>query len=399
MNRLVLSLALLMISGASIASEDTNDLISSVAQEAVNNYAEIYNVSADDAKKALLLEANQEVVLQDIENEFKGRLAGISIEHSPYKMVVRVKGNGKNSKRIFNFNKNPNSSLSLDLPIEIIYGAKVSKNEAKGQVKKASNLVKNYFPSLVTTSYVEATGSIVAKVNGKEDPILVEKVQREWKNPNLPLRIEFSNIKVSPLSSTYGGTPIVKTYSGSTYREDCTLGFGVKDATNSKYMLTASHCPNDMKSKLDGTTYTTIKDFPFSTGTDIKIVSSPHEVVNQFYDSPSSTRSLIGRRTIGSTAEGNRVCHYGASTGYSCGTVAELNAEITGYPGTWIYVKTDTSKGCAGGDSGGPVFTPTNVANGILSLGAVDTSDPKYCYGYYYIPTDVIYSKGYSFVY
>lgn len=53
------------------------------------------------------------------------------------------------------------------------------------------------------------------------------------------------NYVISPLASTYGGTPVVKITPGSTQRFDCTLGYGVKDSSGKQYMMSAAHCAND----------------------------------------------------------------------------------------------------------------------------------------------------------
>jgi hypothetical protein len=86
------------------------------------------------------------------------------------------------------------------------------------------------------------------------------------------------------------------------------------------------------------------------------------------------------------------------ATGYSCGTVAEVATSVgdSNFPGNfWVKVNTNT---CGTSDSGGPVFTASTIASGILSLGAMDDQTGA-CQGYYYVPTDKIYENGFSFVY
>lgn len=97
-------------------------------------------------------------------------------------------------------------------------------------------------------------------------------------------------------------------------------------------------------------------------------------ISNKFRVGETTTRTLTGRRTLGKTTVGDQVCHYGHSTGYSCGVVEKVGVSIGAldsenadkYPGNfWVQVKTPT---CAEGDSGGPAFTARTIASGIVSL-------------------------------
>lgn len=169
-------------------------------EQDIHSYSLLHGVSTAEANKALFLEANRNSALDAIEEEFKGRIAGIYIENLPtYKIVVRVKGYGRNEKRNIavgnEFSKN-------NLPIDIQYGAKETREVAKDQINKAQKLVKNYFNTIQTVSYNEKNGNIVAEVEGKitiENLKKVEQIQSLWKNPNLPIEIKFVNWSIKPL--------------------------------------------------------------------------------------------------------------------------------------------------------------------------------------------------------
>lgn len=78
--------------------------------------------------------------------------------------MVRVKGYGQNEKRNIVVG---NAISKSDLPIDIQYGAKETREIAKGRINKAQKLVKNYFNTIQTVSYNEKNGNIVVEVKGK----------------------------------------------------------------------------------------------------------------------------------------------------------------------------------------------------------------------------------------
>ncbi|HFD2162958.1 TPA: hypothetical protein ACF2EX_003769, partial [Acinetobacter baumannii] len=169
-------------------------------EQDVRSYSLLHGVSTAEANKALFLEANRDSALDAIEEEFKGRIAGIYIENLPtYKIVVRVKGYGQNEKRNIVVGK---AISKDDLPIDIQYGAKETREEARVQINKVLKLVKNYFKNIQTVSYNEKNGNIVVEVKGKstvENLKKVDEIQSLWKNPNLPIEIKFVNWTIKPL--------------------------------------------------------------------------------------------------------------------------------------------------------------------------------------------------------
>ncbi|MEN8973759.1 hypothetical protein [Acinetobacter baumannii] len=169
-------------------------------EQDIHSYSLLHGVSTAEANKALFLEANRDSALDAIEKEFKGRIAGIYVENSPtYKIVVRVKGYGQNEKRNIVVG---NAISKGDLPIDIQYGAKETREEARVQINKALKLVKNYFKNIQTVSYNEKNGNIVVEVKGKstvENLKKVDEIQSLWNNPNLPIEIKFVSWSIKPL--------------------------------------------------------------------------------------------------------------------------------------------------------------------------------------------------------
>lgn len=192
--RTILALTILISSSCTFAMPNEG------VEQDIRSYSLLHGVSTAEANKALFLEANRDSALDSIEKEFKGRIGGIYIENSPtYKIVVRVKGDGQNEKRKVTVG---NEISKSDLPIDIQYGAKETREEARSQINKAQQLVKNYFNTIQTVSYNEKNGNIIVEVKGKsivENLKKVDQVQSLWKNPNLPIEMKFVSWSIKPL--------------------------------------------------------------------------------------------------------------------------------------------------------------------------------------------------------
>lgn len=190
----ILTLTILISSSCAFAASNNG------AEQDIRSYSLLHGVSTVEANKALFLEANRDSALDAIEKEFKGRIAGIYVENSPtYKIVVRVKGYGRNEKRNIVVG---NAISKGDLPMDIQYGAKETREEARVQINKALKLVKNYFKNIQTVSYNEKNGNIVVEVKGKstvENLKKVDEIQSLWNNPNLPIEIKFVSWSIKPL--------------------------------------------------------------------------------------------------------------------------------------------------------------------------------------------------------
>ncbi|HDV0623232.1 hypothetical protein ABDH10_18365, partial [Acinetobacter baumannii] len=178
----ILALTILISSSCTFAASNEG------IEQGIRSYSLLHGVNTAEANKASFLEANRDSALDAIEEEFKGRIAGIYIENLPtYKIVVRVKGYGQNEKRNIVVG---NAISKGDLPIDIQYGAKESREEAISQINKALKLVKNYFYTIQTVSYNEKNGNIVVEVKGKstvKNLKKVDEIQSLWNNPNLPI--------------------------------------------------------------------------------------------------------------------------------------------------------------------------------------------------------------------
>lgn len=150
-------------------------------------------------------------IIDLIENEYKGRLAGIYIENQPtYKIVVKLKDNGKNQKKEMAVS---NALPNINVPVEFVYGAKSTKDVAKGQLQKAQKLAQQYLDNVQMVSYNERTGKIDIEIKGENNQQTQDKInqlQKAWKNPHLDLNVIFVNYSISTMRAiAHGGTHIV----------------------------------------------------------------------------------------------------------------------------------------------------------------------------------------------
>lgn len=88
----------------------------------------------------------------------------------------------------------------------------------------------------------------------------------------------------------------------------------------------------------------------------------------------SLTRTFdVASYEVRANMKGDYLCHFGTSSGYSCGTVVSTNFDPSydacgwwlGCDNRWVKVEGPTLKAC-GGDSGGPWFQ-LRTAYGIMS--------------------------------
>lgn len=120
------SILFAFITLGAIQSHATDNFLNIGLSEQANQYVKNHRVTLQEAQKRLAMQAAKEPLIQQIKNQYKGRLAGIYIEHDPnYKIVVRLKGN----QPIQNFLGKVQSNISLfknidlSIPVEFQTGA------------------------------------------------------------------------------------------------------------------------------------------------------------------------------------------------------------------------------------------------------------------------------------
>jgi hypothetical protein len=354
-----------------------------LADDAVQ-YAAQFGVTPDEATRRLEAQQASVAATDAIASEFAGRLAGISIEHSPeYRIVVLLTGSEPVASR-----------ASGGVPIVFTTGAKATHAQAVDAMRKHLIDLHTDLPNARGAGYDQRTGEVVLLVTpGDADKYGLDAIRaRAEQVSGVPVRIAINALNESNLSVDGGGR--VEGLNLQTNRRNlCTTAFVVTNGEMNA-ITTAAHCPDQLTYvDRDGSTVMLPMIGSWGAGyQDVQINGSPDSPSPYFYSNrgAGTLRRLVSWRNVATTRAGEFVCHYGESSGYSCATV-----ELTDYapPGdlcggpcspTWVTVKGPT---CIPGDSGGPVFSG-EVAFGIAK--GVNRSSGGQCLFYYYMSTDYL---------
>lgn len=334
--------------------------------------------------------------VSELRQEFRGRLAGISIEHDPeYTIVVRLKGNAQPNARSLRL---PSGTV----PIRFVAGAHSTVDEMVASYSSRIEQIRAIVPTVQALGVDERTGEIALTVFAVGPAALEVRGKRDELVRLLghPVRIDTVEHQASDMDVRGGAR--VNENSGH-----CTTGFVVKNTAGTTGVMTAGHCegvntyynPNGTSIPLSWTLE--IRD----ADQDVEIHTSGYVERPEFYADVATPRILTGRRLRTSTAVGDRVCRRGETTKYSCGTVSRIDTPLT-YPGachgqtcaaTWVTVRGDAETACAGGDSGGPVFI-SQTALGINKGGISSGTAKGQCTEFYYMSTDFV-PSGWSLLY
>jgi streptogrisin C len=424
-------------------------------------YSQDYRVLYSEALRRLIIQNSSGEIVQQLESEFKNRLAGIYFEHEPnYKLIVVLTGNAPilNRNVVLKNNTTVSFAGSLVLPIEFKVGAKLNRSQLIRMIEENHINLKKAFPNIQAISINEKDGTLDVELyepNGVDLSARSQKTAlRSSDKPlsisNLPLTVQTTNILLQPSAAVRASESMLMTETAtSTTYYKCTTGFNIKDSTGKKYSTTAAHCKNakitvdDRKTTVnDQISLNFLKEF-WNGSQDFQVMSlasASHTLNPEFFAGDNVVKTLVGRRSRASTnavdqgVQGDYVCHYGVTTGYSCGTVQSKTFKPYGTANkcgatatsvcnpTWVKVS-GPSLDCWGGDSGGPIFIG-NVAVGLLSVATykwpIAGTNPTQYYswnasnmkgkgwcggaaqpnGYMaYMSTDELYNQGYSLLY
>ncbi|MGH2454772.1 MAG: S1 family peptidase [Candidatus Limnocylindria bacterium] len=336
------------------------------------SYADSFRVTVDQARQRLVAQK----ALSDIKSAARvalgSRFAGAWTEHEPvYRLVVRVTGT------------DPSPELEAVLrdapvPTAVVTNSAQSLDELVAAARRLDEYLAEGLPEV----------SVELDVKGNSlhltTPKTVSNVQREAieRVAAVPVRLTVSQDAAFALLHTYGG----KRVTGNDGASPCTTGFSIRNInTGVRGVTTAGHCANTnvVYKESDTTSYSlTLRGERFDDDQDAQwMVNSVHTVYPKFWDG-SQHRTVTSVAGDVESWVGDYVCHYGVSTGYSCGTIQSVHFDpgnICGPTGSndcfssWVKVTGSPLK-CDVGDSGGPWFY-WGIAYGTQQAGQLPFPD------------------------
>lgn len=295
------------------------------------------------------------------------RFAGAWIENEPqYGLVVRLTGQGPGGAQLDAI------TSTSPVPTTVLTGATYTLQ----QLIAALDRVVPVLDSVASNSSAEVdvkSGSIVLRSRTGLPTDVVASLEA---TAGVPIQGVTTLDPAPALLHTYGGRKV--TFNGTSA---CTTGFSVRNSGTGVYgVTTAGHCGNSgiVYYQTSSTYYSmTFMGERWDDDQDAQWMTGSHTVYPEFWDG-SSYRYVTGTESV-SNMLGDYVCHYGITSGYSCGTITSTNFSPGSFCGpspgnypcypSWIKISTSGSLFCNHGDSGGPVFL-LGVAYGTTVSGS-----------------------------
>jgi streptogrisin C len=212
----------------------------------------------------------------------------------------------------------------------------------------------------ITASDIDLRNGLVLVYTNPAD---VDRVRALVDSASLPIPSEDVLVEAGGFVdqvNSYGGLRL------SSPIDYCTSGFSVSSTIGLPDGITdAGHCANNNVTE-QGITLNFV-DGKIGGDQDVQWFKTPGMTdINKIKDSASNLRSITSRTGRYEMYISEAVCHYGVTSGYSCGTIVSTTANVGGldpdhtYNDTWIRVGGSIPGSppnfCEGGDSGGPWF-------------------------------------------
>ncbi len=380
---IILAILLLSVSSGSALgetpAEDPGSHVTPVSTDEaraidIAGYSEAVGVSGAEAARRVDLIPSLAERLEGLDAAAPSQFAGGWLEHQPeFQLVARYVGHPDDDiVRTL-------ATLAEGMPVKIVMGASYSLSELQAGRDRATDLIHELLP--------DAGFGIDPKSNSIE-----LRAPAEVSADVIAEIIKASGVAVTqmvfPTAATTGHSYGGRLFNGNYY---CTTGFSSVDAVSGlKGVLTAGHCvgsssgatyydtsSNTYAVTLGGTRWDANQDFAWYR-------STVHSAYPLFYDG-SVYRNVTSTQTKNHML-GQPVCHYGRTTGFSCGFVDNINYNpggtyCNGGPcaSVWLAVSGPNYLKCWHGDSGGPWFW-VNAAWGLYSGQAATGPAASQCY-------------------
>ncbi|MBB5711563.1 S1 family peptidase [Sphingomonas xinjiangensis] len=395
LKRVAAALAAFLMVSAGAAAAQVQTRAQALAQDA-GEYARLYGVAQDEALRRLHAQADSIPVTDAIADQYRARLAGISIQHRPdYRIIVYLTGSEAVPERRIR-------AGGMTVPVTFRTGAKASRERVVWAITYHQAAIRAALPSPPSMGLDPRTGELVViagnVVTAQEGGAGALDAKLSALT-GVPVQVRVMD-RIDRNLGLHGGSRVdgIDPANGKRYR--CTTGFPVRDATRSG-ITTAAHCLDDMTYYApDRSTLPLSFVGQWGWGYhDVQIFAGAAPERPLIYSDTARTVERPVERQVSrpSTRAGDFICHRGESSGYSCAEVELVDFAPAGdlcggacLP-TWVAVAGPT---CKGGDSGGPVFSGT-TAYGIVK-GASYRKDGS-CAFYFYMSLDYL-PAGWSLV-
>ena len=362
------------------------------------HYALDYGVTGDEARRRLARIPELKSIIQEIVAAENGRVAGWGIVHEPkFGGWVYLVGDDPPTRATRDL-------LALHEDVFVDTGATHTLAELQAAVSDRSSFeaVPDSMRDRIAYRDIDVwSNSIVVAIDRDQPPTRTDESIPTAKRPietlGLPqaaqaLEAILEEDTDMPFSVTVdSGSQPGAIRGGELIRteraERCTSGFAVVDG-DTRGMLTAGHCAAITRHWRSRSTvwqgnnfFATHQDTVWGDDGDSSWYTTSTVEQDDFYVTTTVARDVIDYE-VRANMLGDFVCHFGISSGYSCGYVVSITFD-PGYDACsdkdcddiWVKVEGETLKACRG-DSGGPWFQD-RTAYGIYS--GQDTSGSDDC--------------------
>lgn len=381
-------------------SLDNNDQVDQTQLESykirTSTYAESQDISYEESEHRLKTMDEAAKVFPRLEEHFRDSIAGIYFTHGDdFGLTVRT--TRKDGLNVLDHQLMDEIEKDMGMPLRIEFNSPKNSNEIQEMLTREVGTLSEQMQNFQSVGYDPKSGEIVIEVNDENMGIARNSV-REYdmtEMEGMPVRIDPMRGPIEPAVLAGGGQLRGYLTAGGTTK--CTAGFsGFASDRVTPAIITAYHCLYNMPSTPNN--YVSRFNYIDNNGITHGLTPTP-QAVSGNHDmtlllAPKGT-SITGGTYLGDTSgpvpirgsatpsslvpTQSYLCHYGRTTGFSCGTVQKLYVSVAAVSAgikicntsnkscnpTFITIS-DWELRCDGGDSGGPVVSG-NTAYGIVS--------------------------------
>lgn len=366
-----------------------------LAQDAAQ-YARLHAVDAAEALRRVRAQQASVAETERIRAQYRGRLAGISIEHDPeFRIAVLLTGSEPVASRLV-------TAGDTQVPIVFRTGARATHDQLVAALRRNQAMISAEVPGARGMGIDGRTGKLVLLIRSdlaEASELPAAELMLEALT-GVPSQIRLASAEPRNLTIE-GGARVegMDPRNGRNYA--CTTGFAVVNGERTG-LVTAAHCPDQLdyvRTNGERLPLTFLGEWG-ARYQDVQLHVSSLPVAPFFLVDRQTglSRPLTAQRLRTSTRPGETVCRRGESSGYSCSTIDLTDfappGDLCGGPCEPVWV-TVAGPSCRSGDSGGPVFSGT-TAFGIVKGGSYDRTGG--CNFYFYMSTDYL-PEGWSLLF